>query len=164
VVDQPTGCARRGGPWRVAGGENSNFEEQGFAGLTAERPVEGDQSELGREGEGAEVRIGPVFGGGAAQAREVAKGTFEARRLLEERDAVVFEPTVIDLPRLRLIHHFARHDGWCGQKTKKSKLGETAKEEAVIVTQAGKPGRGGAVMDVALKGEGNPDVDIREKK
>jgi len=43
-------------------------------------------------------------------------------------------------------------------------LGEAAKKEAGVRGEAGKPCRGAGVMDVPLVGEGDPDVDIREKK
>lgn len=40
-----------------------------------EGAVKGEEAELGCGGKGAEVGVGPILGGGAAEAREAAKDT-----------------------------------------------------------------------------------------
>jgi hypothetical protein len=63
-----------------------------------------------------------------------------------------------------LVHDFVSHDGFRSEEAEKSELGEAAKKEAGVRGEPGKPCRGAGVMDVPLVGEGDPDVDIREKK
>ena len=58
-----------------------------------EGAVEGQEAQLRGRCEAAEVGVGPVFGGWAAEAGEAAKDAVQAGRLFEEGDALVFEPT-----------------------------------------------------------------------
>jgi len=144
--------------------EELRCEETGVCGAAAEGAIEGNEGELGGGSEGAEIGIGPIFCGGAAEASQAAGDAFEAAGLVEAGDAVVLEPTVIGLPGLRLIHDFVGHDRFRGEQAEKAKLGEAAEKEAGVRGEPGKPSRGAGVMDVALIGQGHPDVEIREKK
>ena len=65
---------------------------------------------------------------------------------------------------MRLIHDFVAHDRFRREKAEKTELGEAAEEKTGVRRQTGKPRGGASVMNVPLVGEGDPDVDIREKK
>jgi hypothetical protein len=145
-------------------GWQSRGQEAGVCGFAAEGAVEGDEGELGGGGKGAEIGVGPVFGGGTAEAGQAAEDPFEAGRLIKAGNAIILQPAIVGLPRLRLIHDFVGHDRCRSEEAEKTELCETAEKEAGVRRKNGKPGGGTGMMDVALVGEGDPDVEIREKK
>jgi hypothetical protein len=63
-----------------------------------------------------------------------------------------------------LIHDFVGHDGFRGEEAEKTELGEAAEKETGVRGKSGKPSGSADVMGVPLVGEGDPDVEIREKK
>jgi hypothetical protein len=63
-----------------------------------------------------------------------------------------------------LIHDFVGHNRFRGEEAEKAELGKAAEKEAGVRGDPEKPRGGAGVMDVALVGEGDPNVDIREKK
>src|SRR5882762_10196838 len=115
------------------------WEEPGVGGSAAEGAVKGDEGELGGGGESTKVGVGPVFGGGAAEAGEAAENAFEARRLVEESNAIVLEPAIVGLPGLRLIHDFIGHDRFRGEEAEKAELGKATEKEARVRGDTGKP-------------------------
>ena len=150
----------------VLSNENGDLrrEKPGVRGSAAERAVEGDEGELRGRGKGAEIGIGPVFCGGTAEAGQAAEETFEAARFVQTGDTVVLQPPIIGLPGPRLIHDFVTHDRLGSEEAEKTQLGEAAEKETGVRREHGKPRRAARMMDVCLVGEGDPDVDIREKK
>ena len=139
-------------------------EEAGACGFAAEGAVESDESELGGGGKGAQIGIGPVLSGRPTKAGHVSENAFEAAGLVQASNAVVLEPAIVGLPSLRLVHDFVGHDRFRGEEAEKTKLCEAAEKKAGIRRDAGKPRCGAGVMDMPLVAEGDPDVDIREKK
>jgi hypothetical protein len=65
---------------------------------------------------------------------------------------------------LRLIHDFGFQNQFRGEEAEQAQLSEAAEEEPGVGWQSGEPACGCRVMDMALIGEGDPDVDVREKK
>ncbi len=67
------------------------------------------------------------------------------------------------LPCFTLIQNVAAHDGGCGEQAEEADLGETAEEQFGFV-EALKPALRIFVMDMAGRGESEPNVDIRENR
>jgi hypothetical protein len=79
-------------------------------------------------------------------------------------DTRVSEPSIVRAPRLHLVHHLIAHDGFRRQEPQQSKLRESAEEETGILVDGFEPVSRDLVMDVPFVREGDPDVDIREKR
>jgi hypothetical protein len=96
---------------------------------------------------------------------QCAEGTFQSRRLVEKAYPIVFEPSVVGLPRLRLIPNVsASHHRLSGEQAKQAKLSEATEEEARIQGKGIEPARGDMVVDMPVVRQGDPDVYVREKK
>jgi hypothetical protein len=90
---------------------------------------------------------------------------FESSRLIKKRNSFILKPIVAGSPGLLLSPCQVRAHHGCGaQKAKQAELGEAAEKEAGQGCEMVEPPAGGAVVDMAVLGEGDPDVDIREKK
>ena|SRR5712691_8631483 len=99
-----------------------------------------------------------------AEAGQATKDAFKTWRLVEAGNAVVLQPAIVGVPCLRLILDFVAHDGFRSEEAEKAELGEAAEKETGIGRKPGKPCGSASVMNVPLVGEGDPNVDIREKK
>jgi hypothetical protein len=71
---------------------------------------------------------------------------------------------MINPPGFWLGHHFRTHDGLRCEQAQEAELGDPAETEMRVLTQAGKPTSGDDVVEMPLGGEGDPDVDVREKE
>jgi hypothetical protein len=65
---------------------------------------------------------------------------------------------------LWLVHHFVTHHRFRSEQSEQSKLREAAEKQAGVRSEAGKPRCSARVMDMPLVSQGDPHVDIREKK
>jgi len=75
----------------------------------------------------------------------------------------LLEPSIVSTPRARLTHHLVAHNSLGREKTQQAKLREAAKQ-ARDRAKRGEPAPRHGVMDLRLICEGNPHVDVREKK
>src|SRR5438045_3671843 len=88
----------------------------------------------------------------------------ESRRLVEELDAVVCQPPIVEAPRIDLAQHTSAHDRLEAQHAQKTELGEPAEEKPRLVRNVGEPVAGNLMVNVLLEREGHPDVDVRENR
>jgi len=134
-----------------------------MSGLAGQGVVEGHDGQLRRGGEGAQVGLCPVFRCGASLARQRAKDTLHSGRLFRKAHPVIRKPTVIGLPRLRLIQDVRSHYGFGSEQAKQAQLRETTEEKPRIRTERVEPSGSYSVVDVPVVRQGDPDVDVREK-
>ena len=99
---------------------------------------------------------------GAGESAEVG---LDSSRFFQELNAVVLKPAVVGLPGLPLAFcAILAHDRSRSEQSKEPELREAAKEKARGGRQTFEPRASGRVVNMAVIGESNPDVDIREKK
>ena len=89
---------------------------------------------------------------------------FQPSWFVEERNARVVQPPVIDPPGFSLGHNLCTHHGWCRKQPQKAELGDAAETETRFLIKTHKPTRGNGVVEMPVRRQGNPDVDIREKE
>ena len=89
---------------------------------------------------------------------------FQPSWFVEERNARVVQPTVINLPSFRLGHNLRTHHGWRSKQPQKAELGDAAETETRFLIKTHKPTRSNGVVEMPVRRQGNPDVYIREKE
>jgi hypothetical protein len=89
---------------------------------------------------------------------------FQSYWLVEEDDARIVQPSVIDLPRFSLVHHLWTHHSRCRKQPQQTKLGYPAETQAGLLTPARKPVRSDRMVDMPLRRESDPDIHVREKE
>ena len=97
---------------------------------------------MGGRGEAAQVGISPILGGWSAETGQAAKNAVQSWRLIKKGDAFVFEPAVVRVPGLRLIHNFGLHHGFRREQSEQSELREATEEEPGVGWQSGEPACG----------------------
>jgi hypothetical protein len=71
---------------------------------------------------------------------------------------------VIQSPRRSLIQDLIAHHGSSGHQAQESNLSEPAKKQTRIFRQIQVPAMGALIMGVLGIGQGDPDVQVREKE
>jgi len=85
--------------------------------------------------------------------------------LIHKTDTFVPQPKIVGSPRLFLSHDFVcTHYRLGTQQAQKAELRESAEKQAPHTTYGFEPVSSTPVMDLPFVGEGDPDVDVREKK
>jgi len=98
-------------------------------------------------------------------AGQIAEVWLEIRGLIQIFHALVPNPAIVCSPRFRLAHDLIGfHDCFRGQESKEAELCEPAEEQARSWGEAFEPAARDQMVDVPLVGEGDPDIDVREKK
>ena len=133
-------------------------------GFGSKRSIEGRHREVRRGSERRQIGVRPVLGRGVTQPGHAAKPALQPRRLIHVVHALILEPSIVSVPSLLLVHDLVAHDRFGGQETEQSQLREPAEEEARVRVNGAEPVVRNHVMNMPLVGEGDPDVDIREKK
>ncbi len=99
-------------------------------GFSGESAVERRDGQLRGRGECLQVRVGPVFWRWTTMPGQRTKDALQSWGLFQKTYAVILEPGVVSLPRVRLIHDVRLHYSFRREQTKQTKLGETAEEKA----------------------------------
>ena len=97
-----------------------------------------------------------------------SKGTeagFKPSRLIQESHTLILQPTIVRSPCCRLVHHLvSAHHRFRGQKTQQAELRKPTEEQTRSRADASEPASRDRVMNVSLVRQGDPNVDVREKK
>lgn len=126
--------------------------------------VEGNQPQTGNRSERQQVRVGPLLGQRASPPRVRAERLFQPSWFVEERNARVVQPTVINPPSFWLGHYLLTHHGLCCKQPQKAELSDSAETETRFLIETRKPARSNDVVEMPVRRQGNPDVYIREKE
>lgn len=91
--------------------------------------------------------------------------SFDSGWFFQEADSVIFMPAVIGFPgSLLALDAFRAHHRRSRKQAKESELSEAAEEEPRGRRDSLEPFSRDFVMNVRVKGERDPNVDVREKK
>lgn len=123
--------------------------------------VERYQGQSGSMGERAEVRVGPQVRRTPWAVGERLPSFGELVRLCRVADSPVQSQGAICLPRLVGPHDLFLHDVLVRQQPQKAQLGKAAERELCPLKTA-EPLPRYSMMGVPFRGEGNPDVDVRQ--
>ncbi len=94
-----------------------------------------------------------------------AENPVKVWRFFEENYPAIGQPPVKGLPGLELSHHLiCSHDGLSREKPQQADLRKAAETYPRLRFNFFEPISRAAVVDMARIGEGEPNVDVREKE
>ena len=130
-----------------------------------EGTVEGDEAKVGRFRKSEQVGIGPILGGRARLARNRAKEFFNGGWFFQKDYARIIKPAVVHIPSLPLgVDVFPTHDCFRGDEPEEAELGDATEAETRSLLKRLKPLICSGVMEVAVVGQGQPNIHVREKE
>lgn len=126
-----------------------------------EASIEGDELEIGGDGEGGEVGVRPSFRSGTFDGVERLDHDVKSRRFARQLDSVLLEQFAHQLKSGPIGMHVRAQDGLVGEVSQQRQLSDPAKSDITGVVR--QPISGTRRVSMGVPGQGQPDVVVEER-